>query len=214
MNEAQLHEQRVKAKAFLRQRRQLFEDGQATAEQLAEAERHFKALMSETLDAVAKLPEPEPAPEQLDELHLSRLPAAVLAAVEELREQQNRVHAKKAELSNSLRAIPDTVNALPTVKEILRLREEWRRLGDERWKVAATGVLPVVEQFDPAAYRKQLPNNADALRHKITDLQSNIKKAEKRLAAAKGGPTQQRNEIKIAQWRREVEQMKLQLSAL
>ena len=101
------------------------------------------------------------------------------------------------------------------VTEILQLREAWKKKGDEVYAIMSTGILPQDEQtFDKHGYRQTLPQDAEKLRLRIQNTQSNIRKAEKRLAASKTSLNKRQNELKIARWAAEIEQMRMQLAAL
>lgn len=217
MNSSQLHEQKIKAKALLRRAEQEFKKGLITADALEKVRKHGIAL-ADYQPELAAAQELEPSDADLQPNKIfdpSTLPKEVLEALERVKSEQNAIHLQKAKLCNALVAIPDDINCKDMVAEILQLREAWKKKGDEVYAIMSTGMLPQAEQiFDKDGYRQTLPQDSEKLRLRIQNIQSNVRKAQKRLAVSKTSVNKRQNELKIARWTAEIEQMRMQLAAL
>lgn len=215
MNSSQLQEQKIKAKALLRRAEADLKKGLITVDELEKIRKHGIALADYKPElAAAEQVEPDVA-----DLHSSidptTLPKEVIEALERVKSEQNAIHLQKAKLCNALVAIPDDINCKDMVAEILQLREAWKKKGDEVYAIMSTGMLPQAEHtFDKDGYRQTLPQDSEKLRLRIQNTQSNIRKAEKRLAVSKTSVNKRQNELKIARWSAEIEQMRMQLAAL
>ncbi|HEV7383120.1 MAG TPA: hypothetical protein VGN64_25155 [Dyadobacter sp.] len=139
----------------------------------------------------------------------------MIEAIELIKSEQNAIHLQKAKLCNTPVGIPDDINCKEMVAEILQLREAWKKKGDEVYAIMSTGVLPQSENhFDKDGYRQSLPQDSEKLRLRIQNLQSNIRKAQKRVDGSKTPLNRRQNELKIIKWSLEIEQMRMQLAAL
>lgn len=216
MTSSQLQEQKIKAKALLRRAEQEFKKGLISAHELEKVKKHGIALADYNPElAAAEQVEPDADLQNGKLLDPSTLPAEVIQALERVKSEQNSIHLQKAKLCNSLVAIPDDINCKDMVTEILQLREAWKKKGDEVYAIMSTGLLPEAEQmFDKDGYRKTLPQDTEKLRLRIQNTQSNIRKAQKRLEGSKTSLNKRQNELKIARWAAEIEQMRMQLAAL
>lgn len=216
MNSSQLQEQKIKAKALLRRAQQEFSKGLISADELEKIKKHGIALADYKPElAAAHQDEYQPEPQPSKTFDPNTLPKEVMEALERVKSEQNAIHLQKAKLCNALVAIPDDINCKDMVAEILQLREAWKKKGDEVYAIMSTGILPLAEQtFDKDGYRQTLPQDTEKLRLRIQNTQSNIRKAQKRLAASKTSVNKRQNELKIARWNAEIEQMRMQLAAL
>ena len=215
MNSSQLHEQKIKAKALLRRAEQEFKKGLITAAELEKVKKHGAALSDYQPELAAAQEIPTPETNSVQTIDPNSLPREVIEAIERIKGEQNAIHLQKAKLCNTLVGIPDDINCKEMVTEILQLREAWKKKGDEVYAIMSTGMLPeAVGQFDSDGYRQTLPQDSEKLRLRIQNTQSNIRKAQKRVAQSKTPANKRQNELKIAKWHLEIEQMRMQLAAL
>jgi len=215
MDQAQLHEQKVKAKALLRRAEHDFKKGLIGADELEKVKKHSVALQEYKPELAAAHQEEAPPPVIVQKVDPNSFPREVVEAIERLRTEQNTIHSQKAKLCNALVDIPDHINCKEMVTEILQLREAWKKKGDEVYAVMNTGLLPEAERaFDSDGFRESLPQDAEKLRLRIQNVQSNVRKAEKRVAESKTMINKRKNELKIVKWNLEIEQMRMQLAAL
>ena len=208
MNEATLQNQRNIARAKLR----ILLRQEASEADVAHMEgilAKLEAANPET--ALAETPELT-ASAKID---INSLPQAVRDVIADLQAQRDAIHVEKSKLANQLHTVPDHINCRALTSQIMKLREDWKRAGDRVRSVMETGMIEAQQVgFDVVEYQANLPEDAEILRFRITQHQSNINKAEKRLRTVKDVVAIDRNKTKIAQRNAEIDLLRAKLGAI
>jgi hypothetical protein len=123
----------------------------------------------------------------------------------EIRQKMSDLDILKAQLHQQMRAVPKAVNARSFTDKIMDVKDNWTMLGDELRFIQKNG-LQTTESVTEGI-RRNAPTNLFEIRHKISNLESQVTKLTDRVARVKGMADKYRYEVKL-------EKAKLELSIL
>jgi len=222
MTEQELKAQRNRAKANLELLQMKLRSGLVTAAAVAEAESIYKALVDYRPEPVLERPKTsQPAPavvEPASDAGRVELPAMPVSEftllMEQLATEKAGYHTKMAKLCNTLKDIPDHVNAKEVVDEIDRFYDLRNGVAVKMQFLKANGRLPQDEGNEtPApvdletvklAFLENLPSDKYELSKKLQLALPNLSKARTNLQRAKDPVKRQHYAEKVAKLEIEV----------
>ena len=203
MTETQLQQERAKAKAAWNLTKLKLRSGQATPADVEQARRVYENLSTA-----------QPAPQQEKPIRPLRqsgasLPPDVAALVDTIRGEQGEISRRKAELSNSLKGIPDELACPEVVQQILTLRRAWVEKQDEIRYALDHGHRPVTEpvKLIEDSYAASLPTDKFELDRLMRYEKSKLSKYRSGLERASTEAKKQHYRTKIAKAELKLERM-------